>query len=438
MSRGPSVRHNITRSLLRVLQQSRSIDTAIAEHEPSVADSDRAYYRANLYGVIRHYSELSFVLDGLLDRPIKRKDADLSMLLLSGLYQLHWLSTPSHAVVNESVKVAIRLNKSWARGLINAVLRNALRSDLSARLASADALTRSNHPKWLYERIAVAWPEQQRAIVAANQQQAPMWLRSNRSLQPRAEYQARLVDAGLTSTAPDWPPDALRLDQPQAVEALPGFAQGHCSVQDVAAQCAADYLAPQDGMSVLDLCAAPGGKSAHLLERTPQIELTCIDVDPGRLKRVEETLTRIGASATVLCADATAVGETLGEQQFDRILLDAPCSATGVIRRHPDIKWLREPEDIASLTQLQARMLSEAWSLLAPGGHLLYATCSILPEENNDQIERFTAEHPEARSLVIDSTQRLPSALPLSHGVQILPGLDDADGFYYALLEKQR
>ncbi len=436
MSRGPTVRQNITRSLLRVLQQGRTIDTAIAEHESSVAECDRAYYRATLYGVIRHYSELDFLLSGLLDKPIKVKDADLSMLLLSGLFQIHWLSTASHAVVNESVKVAIRLNKSWARGLINAVLRNALRTDLDARLNSADAITRSNHPEWLYQRIAAAWPNRLEAIMTANQQQAPMWLRNNRSKQDRSEYLQQLEAAKMKAQPPQWPVDAICLDRPQSVETLPGFDQGHCSVQDVAAQCAAGYLAPEPGMKVLDLCAAPGGKSAHLLESYKGISLTCVDNDPGRLKRVEQTLARIGSNAQVVCGDATQAGCLLKGQQFDRILLDAPCSATGVVRRHPDIKWLREPDDISTLTTLQSAMLSEAWSLLAPKGRLLYATCSILPEENNTQIEQFIANHPDTHSVAIDSTQRLPSALPLSHGLQIFPGLDDADGFYYALLEK--
>ncbi len=432
-----SVRHAAVRSLQRVLTDGRSLDSAIAEAEPGLDDSDRPFHRALLYGVLRQLSLLEHLLSTLLSKPLKKKDRDIHFLLLCGLFQIQWLSTPSHAVVNESVKACLGLKKNWARNLVNAVLRNALRSDLSSIIDKCSEPIRSSHPDWLYRRLQAAWPDQLGTILEHNNLQAPMWLRVNLSRTSREACIESLAADGHQATAVDWPPSALRLEKAASVTELAGFSEGLLSVQDCAAQCAAMLLAPRAGDDVLDVCAAPGGKSVHLMELENEITLTCLDIDPVRLQRVQENLDRAQQSATLLCADGMQLGSHFGYRQFDRILLDAPCSATGVIRRHPDIKWLRSDDDIARLSRLQFDLLTVAWQQLRVGGRLLYATCSVLPDENEQLISAFVAETSDACVLPLDSTQQLPSGIPLEFGIQILPGEHAVDGFYYALLEKQ-
>ncbi|MDZ7661386.1 16S rRNA (cytosine(967)-C(5))-methyltransferase RsmB [Thiohalophilus sp.] len=427
---------NVRLACLRVLQQivqhGQNLDTALEEIIPQLDQArDQGLLQHLCYGVMRWYPQLEFLLGQLLHKPLKKKDADLRLLLLLGLYQLRFSRIPAHAAVGETVAVTQSLNKAWARGMVNAVLRNYQRQQpqLETKLTQ-DAPARTAHPAWLLTHLQQAWPGQWPAIVEANNTQAPMSLRVNQRQVSRDTYIKRLAAAGLEARAGD---SGVILADPCPVEQLPGFAEGHISVQDIAAQLAAPLLDPQPGERILDACAAPGGKTAHLLEQQPDVqELVALDIEPSRLQRIAQNLTRQNLHATLLEGDAARPQSWWDGRLFDRILLDAPCSATGVIRRHPDIKLHRRQSDIPTLCATQHAMLLALWPLLKPGGSLLYATCSILPEENRQQVEHFLAAVDNARH----------DALPTgwghaqSAGQQILPGEDDMDGFYYARLVK--
>jgi len=298
--------------------------------------------------------------------------------------------------------------------------------------AEAEPVARHAHPHWLLTRLQQDWPDDWQAVCAANNARAPMTLRVNTLRGSPADYQQRLTEAGLAATSQPHAPAALVLTEPTDVAALPGFAAGDVSVQDAAAQLAAPLLDVQAGQRVLDACAAPGGKTAHLLENNPSAELVALDNDAARLDRVAETLARLQLAARLLHADAGQVVDWWDGKPFDRILLDAPCSASGVIRRHPDIKALRRAVDIDALAAQQARLLDALWPCLAPGGKLLYVTCSVLAAENGRQVKTFLARTPDAAALPLAADWGRPAG----HGRQILPGEADMDGFFYALLVK--
>jgi 16S rRNA (cytosine967-C5)-methyltransferase len=341
-----------------------------------------------------------------------------------------------HAAVTETVEAAKALNKPWATGLVNGVLRRFQREQdkLLAKLAE-NPVAQNAYPAWLRDTIKAAWPEQWQAIIEASNQRPPMSLRVNLRHQSRDNYAERLNSEGIASSSISDAPTALILERPQDVLELPGFQNGDISVQDAGAQIAAGLLDLQPGQQVLDACAAPGGKSCHILEIEPELaSLVSLDVDAHRLERVKENLQRLKLSAELYQGDASAPAGDWAKRQYDRILLDVPCSATGVIRRHPDIKCLRRKEDIPALVALQSQILDAIWPLLTPGGKLLYCTCSVLPDENDAQVAQFLQRQPDA--------QEHPIKADWGHarrcGRQILPGEQTMDGFYYALLEKQR
>ncbi|MBT8444126.1 MAG: 16S rRNA (cytosine(967)-C(5))-methyltransferase RsmB, partial [Gammaproteobacteria bacterium] len=333
------------------------------------------------------------------------------------------------------------LKRERAAGLINAALRRFARDSnelLSHALAHDEG--RYVQPQWLIDRMRADWPERWSGALAASLEQPPMWLRVNASRTTPAEYRERLLaEAGVDATLHDAFPDALRLERPMAVSALPGFAAGDVSVQDAAAQLAADLLASEPGMRVLDACAAPGGKTLHLLERAGgQLDLVAVDADAARNTLVEDNLARVGYGAEVLTEDALKIEPWAGERRFDRILVDAPCSATGVIRRHPDIKFLRRAKDIRPLSEQQLAMLDSLWPLLAPNGRLLYATCSMLRQENDAVVSRFLDAHPNAAVIEAGPEPAMRCTVPFDGpGLQLLPGAADTDGFYYALMERK-
>jgi 16S rRNA (cytosine967-C5)-methyltransferase len=334
------------------------------------------------------------------------------------------------------VEAARHLGKAWATGLLNGVLRRLQRQQqaLAARIDTAPAV-RFAQPDWLYRAIGSAWPQQAVRILGALQERPPMTLRVDLNQTSVAAYAAELAVAGLGARPHATVPSALVLDQPLAVDRLPGFARGLVSVQDAGAQLAAYYLDLQSGQRVLDACAAPGGKTLDILQRAPGLELTALDIDAGRLGRVAENLQRAGLSARLEAGDAARPqGTAWGAQQYDRILLDAPCSATGVMRRHPDIRLLRRARDIDELARRQAAMLDALWTLLRPGGRLLYVTCSLLPAENAQQIDRFLERQAQARAVELPTRAGTKSG----EGVQLLPGVDDSDGFFYAALTRSR
>lgn len=421
-------------ALSKVINDGQSLTAALDATLPKLKDGqDRAFVQALCFGVIRHYFELDFVLRQLLNKPLKPKDADIRALLLTGLYQLSHMRVKAHAAVSETV--AATSHKPWAKSLVNAILRQYLRDAETLRqTCTEDEQARLNHPEWMIRLIEDCWPEHAGQILAANDQAPPMALRVNLRQSSRDDYLVRLNADGIAAQPVACCGTAIMLDQPLGVEQLPGFADGLVSVQDTAAQLAAELLDAQPGQRVLDLCAAPGGKTAAILERQSQLQsMLAIDIDEHRLQRVADNLSRLRLTAETLAADASRLPPAeLGNRTFERILLDAPCSGFGVIRRHPDIKLLRRESDIPALEALQAKILDAAWELLAPDGILLYATCSILKQENEAQIGAFLRRHADAQEINIQA--RWGESRP--HGRQILTGSLQMDGFYYAKLHK--
>jgi 16S rRNA (cytosine967-C5)-methyltransferase len=395
---------------------------------------ERALAQDLCYGVLRWWPRLEAIAGALMSKPLKARDTDIYCIILASLYQLIHTRVPAHAAVDEAVNLTGRLGKPWAGAMVNAVLRRFQR-ERAAVLAQVDhdEAAALAHPRWLLECMKAAWPADWERIAQANNERPPMCLRVNRRHGGREDYLRELAAAGIVASVPPYGASAVVLEQPMDVALLPGFADGRVSVQDAAAQLAAELLAARPGERVLDVCAAPGGKTAHILERQPGLEsLVAVDRDAGRLQRVQENLDRLGLAAVLVCADAAAPASWWDERPFDHILLDAPCSGTGVIRRHPDIKRLRRRADITALVAQQERLLEAAWRMLRPGGMLLYSTCSILPEENDEQVARFFARHPDAGRRRMEAQW----GRALSAGRQILPGEYGMDGFYYACLDK--
>ena len=422
--------------LLGRLEQGESLSILLAGGMEALEPRDRSLVRAFCYGVARWWLQLEALLEPLLSRPLKTRDRDLKALLLLGLYQLQHMRIAPHAVLDQTVGATRSLNKPWAAGLVNAVLRRFQREQgrLMTDLA-ANPEARYAHPLWLLQALQAAWPEQWQEIVAAANQQPPMSLRINRRRSSPKAYAGRLRDAGIAARPIPGAADGLVLDQPLDVERLPGFRDGLVSVQDGGAQLAAGLLEVGPGQRVLDACAAPGGKTAHILETAPDgVTVTAVDLSAERLQRVRENLQRLGLVAEVCQGDAAAPGGAWAEQRYQRILLDVPCTATGVIRRHPDIKRLRRASDLAPLVALQSRILDAVWPLLEPGGLLLYATCSLLPEENHLQLQAFLQRRPEAREDPIEASWGHACGI----GRQILPGEAGMDGFFYARIGKDR
>ncbi len=422
------------RALAAVLNGKASLGGSLPPLLDKVDARDRALTQDLAIGTARWQPRLALLAEKLLQKPFKAADRDVEALLLVGLYQLFYTRIPAHAAIGETVGCVDQLKKSSLKGLLNAVLRRAQREGdaLFAEL-ERDPVSRTAHPRWLQKRLKADWPEQWEAICAANNAHPPLLLRVNRRHGSRDAYLAELQAAGFPGEACAFSRDGIRLLQPCDVTQLPGFADGRVSVQDEAAQLAADLLELAPGQRVLDACAAPGGKTCHLLEAEAALqEVVALDLEPQRLLRVRENLERLKLQATLIAADGRDTAAWWDGRPFQRILLDAPCSATGVIRRHPDIKLTRQAEDISALAQLQGELLDALWPTLEVGGVLLYATCSVLPEENSANIAAFLARTPGARELAIAG----PFGLKQPHGRQLLPQENGHDGFYYAKLIK--
>lgn len=418
------------RVLVRVFEEGQSLTAAL---EPALANmdnaQDKAFVQAVCFGVCRYYHRLQFILMQLLDKPIK--DGEIYALALVGLYQLAFMRVKAHAAVSETVFAAQK--KAWAKSLLNAILRRYLREkEAIAWRVNENPVAFYSHPAWLMTRIQNDWGQDvAQAIFQANNESPPMILRVNHLEGTREAYLAKLAQVDIAAQAVDAHPSAIQLLKPVGVGALPRFAQGAVSVQDTAAQFAAGLLSLESGQRVLDLCAAPAGKTAHILEQQPDVECVAVDIDPLRMLRVETNLARLHLSAQLIVGDATQPRTWWDGRLFDRILVDAPCSALGVIRRHPDIKLLRRDADLAALPMLQYAILQAAWSMLKPDGLLVYATCSILKAENEQQIARFLAEQGDAAEIPFHLDTN-----PAKHGWQILTGTQNCDGFYYARLRK--
>lgn len=426
---GVASRLAAARVLAAVSDQGRSLKAELAVALPAIADvRDRALVEALCFAVLRRHPAYEAALALWLQRPLPKRDAELKALLMVGFAQLDVLQLPAHAALSATVETTRAMGRPRQAGMVNAVLRRAQREGFPT--VAADAAW----PQWLRHQLRLDWGDLAESVFAASQQPAPMWLRVNAAQTTAADYLQRLAEAGIAAEACAGLPDALRLEAAVPVGQLPGFAEGMVSVQDGSAQQVADALLLAPGMRVLDACAAPGGKSAHLLERHRGLHLTALDIDPRRLRRVQQTLQRTGQGdgALLKAADAGELAAWWDGEPFDAVLLDAPCSATGIVRRQPDVLLHRRVEDIDALCALQARLLDATWRSVRAGGQLLYATCSVLKRENQVQIDAFLARTPDARA------DPLPESFghTSGHGRQRLPGEQECDGFFYARLLK--
>ncbi|HSS62915.1 MAG TPA: 16S rRNA (cytosine(967)-C(5))-methyltransferase RsmB [Gammaproteobacteria bacterium] len=419
-----------------VLRDGRSLSGAFDAAAEGFDDPrERAFARELAFGVFRWLPRLDGILRQLMKRPLKRKDADVRGILLLGLYQLLYTRVPAHAAVSQSVALSREIGKPWSEGLINAVLRRFQREGAGILEAATKSESAAYaHPAWLIEAIRRAWPDDWQRILEADNAQAPMTLRVNARVSSREAYLERLEAAAIAAEPAPFTSHGLTLQCPREVSDLPGFADGVVSVQDAAAQLAAPLLKLKPGQRVLDACAAPGGKTAQLLESESALAtLVALEKDPRRVPLLKSTLNRLGLCCSVIQGDAASPRGWWDGIPFDRILLDAPCTASGVIRRHPDIKYLRRGSDVGTLAKTQRRLLEALWPLLAQGGLVLYATCSILPQENQQQVLEFVESRSDSAPSPIESEWG-QAAGP---GRQILPGDYGMDGFYYALLAKR-
>jgi 16S rRNA (cytosine967-C5)-methyltransferase len=435
-----SARSLAAHAVARILREGVTLDAALkdalAAANPKLAPSVRSLS----YGAVRGYYRHEAILGRLLSTPVRSLDFLVRALLSVALYELEDERTPEYAVVDAAVQTAKATDAARAGGLINAVLRRYLRErkSLDADIARNPA-TRHASPVWLADRLRADWPVRWTQLLAAGDAQAPMWLRVNSQRATTDEYLEKLREAGIGARAEARVPQAVALDSPCDVHDLPGFAEGLVSVQDLGAQCVAFPLGLAAGQRVLDACAAPGGKTALIMEREPQLsKVVAVDIDPLRLARVRENLSRGNLRAELISGDAGAPASWWDGVPFDRVLLDAPCSALGVIRRHPDIRLRKSPSDIDKLPQIQARLLNSAWTMLAPGGRLVYATCTVTRSENRDLVAAFLRSTPDASSLPAEVWEGWPNFGEADEfGRQILPGEAGADGFYYAAFTKQ-
>lgn len=435
---------------------SAQLDDCLDKSFQKVPPQDQKLLQEMVYGVCRHFLELQHLAHQFLKKPMRKKDNDVFFLLLVGLYQLNYMRIPDHAAVSETVSGGNSLKKSWAKGVLNGVLRNAQRKkqqldedpeksqpeNQALELQSSTSQNPSikySHPAWLVEQLQQQWPEQWESILTQNNLHPPFVLRANQQQVNRTEYLDLLNAKEIDACPGEYCSDSIYLKAPCGVDQLPHFEQGYASVQDEAAQLCASLLRIEDKQRVLDACAAPGGKTTHLLEQPHNdIELIALDLSAKRLQRVTENIDRLGLQqrggpVTVKAADAGKLSDWWDQKPFDRILVDAPCSATGVIRRHPDIRWHRQPADVIKLAELQFQLLSTLWQTLAPGGLLLYATCSILKTENVDVIHRFLNAHEDAEHQALE----ISVGQMQQYGRQLFPTENGPDGFYFARLKKR-
>ncbi len=439
-----------------VIKNKKSLPDCIAEHQQKINPEDTPKIQAYCYNILRRYEFYQFIVNALLDKPLKNKDQDIYHLILSSVMLLNEGNLPAHAAINETVKVTHKGKKAWAKNLVNALLRRYQRDQSDLHHAANDCLvSRYCCPQWLLKKIQLAYPEKKKGtlqwqtILKANLLHPPMTLRVNQLINSREDYLALLSEKNIAAQPCPLTKHGILLQQAVNVEKLPLFTKGAASVQDSAAQYCAELLNPQASENILDACAAPGGKTLHLFESCPELgQLTAIDISAKRLEKVQQNIMRIAPSQkdkfTLITANASDTKSWWNGKQFDRILLDAPCSATGVIRRHPDIKRLRKASDINALLITQQQLLSQLWPTLKQGGLLLYATCSILPEENALQIKAFLSSHNDAQSVNFDVSW----GQPCEYGQQLLPtqssndqtdktNKGNSDGFYYCLLQKK-
>ena len=427
MSHRPNARGYAAELLHRVAFEGHSLDRILSEASP--LERDRALVHELTIGSVRHFYSLSHEINSRLLTPLKPRDSIVFCLLLIGAYQLRHMRIPTYASVNETVNATRQIGRPWSRGLVNQVLRRVASEEVIQTRSEEAAL---DHPDWLIERVRESYPGIWREILAVCLTRAPMSLRVNATKADASTYLKSLLASGVSAHSGQ-PDGCLVLDSPTPTSSLPGFDQGLVSVQDSGAMWAAHLLSPMKGERVLDACAAPGGKAMHMLERAPGLDLIALDVDPDRCDQIRSECRRLGFDpALVIQGDATNL-HWWDREQFDAVLIDAPCSGTGTLRRHPDIKLLKRESDLAQYQNLQVQLLENLWHVLKPGGRLLYCTCSILSAENDDAIERLTSVRDDAEIEPISQDW----GLAMKFGRQLLPELNGADGFYYSMVKKR-
>jgi 16S rRNA (cytosine967-C5)-methyltransferase len=426
-----NLRADAAKVLHQILEEGQSARECLPLAQLPHKEQDKAWLQEMVYGVLRNLPILQFWLRQLLDKPLKNRYKIVEQLIMLGFYQLSFSRVSQHAAVSETVAACQPLDTLAMKGLVNAILRTFIRQEMSQQEAPNKQIA-SGLPKWLYKKLEVEYQDGFIDLITNMQVKAPIWLRVNTRKVPHADFVESLEHANIEFTLSPDHLEAIILSKGYDVTSLPGFDEGWFAVQDGAAQLAAHYLEPAKGESILDCCAAPGGKTCHLIEFQPEItKIVALEISEKRASRIEENLLRLGHNAEIVIGDASSPEKWWDGQLFDRVLLDAPCSATGIIRRHPDIKWLRKAKDIDVLVNLQKQILDAIWALVKPGGTMLYATCSILPEENHLQISDFLSRTPNAsldNGFCNDSVDK--------PGKQILPGDQQMDGFYYARLLK--
>ena len=430
-----SVRAVAAKIISQVLMQNQTLSALLPGHLEQFTDKkDQAFVQELCYGVSRWFYQLEYILNSLLDKNIKPKNMDIKVLAMAGIYQFMHLRTPPHAIVAETVEACSDIGKPWAKNLLNGLLRRYQR-EYAALIKNMETClsAKYSHPEWMLNMIKHDYPENWQQICTANNCRPPMYIRVNKLKTTRDNYLELLLKAGIKGHVTAFSPEGIKLEVPVDVNQLPQFRNGYASVQEYAAQLTTQLLDLETSQYLLDACAAPGGKLAQILENIPQqTRVMAIEPDRSRMTKLQQTLARLQLKSGLMHADARVVDSWWDGIYFDRILLDVPCSATGVIRRHPDIKLLRTPEDIDAVLKLQKELLSALWPLLKPGGKLLYVTCSVLNQENDQQINDFLIYHNDVKPVFINAVWGTAT----SFGRQILPGQDDMDGFYYACLQK--
>ena len=428
--------------LVQVLSKGRSVNELLAlKNEIALQPQHRALAKQMLFGCLRYYHQLKTITDNLLEKPFKAKDTDLELIIIIGLYQMKYLATPDHAAISESVELSRSIKKEWAAGLINGVLRRFQRDVTKIEMGLAKSLQfQFSHPGWIVKKLKQDWPLEFEQVLTSNNQQAPMTLRVNTSKNSVKEYLGKLEPLEIIAQIHPIACDGITLEKATDVTALPGFLQGEVTVQDAAAQLPIELMQLQAGHIILDACAAPGGKTTHILQRQNNVKLTAVEMSATRAEKIQLTIERLGLTppaydCQLKVSDVTDIEHWWNGEKFDRILLDVPCSASGVIRRNPDIKVHRKVTDIKPLIEIQANILRQCWHLLKPGGLIVYATCSVFKDENQNQIKRFLCEN---QAEVILMPQRIHEQLSdrAEVGYQILPGEYQMDGFYFCGLKK--
>lgn len=430
----PSVRFAATQIVHDLLSAKASLATSLPHWLEKIEPQDRALLTELSYGVARWSIRLSAIMQQLMERPLREKDQDVAALIQVGLYQLAYTRIPEYAAIDTTVRVALELRKKWARGLVNAVLRNYQRNQSNIdRTLSADE--DNAFPQWLADRLRCDWPSAAADIIRLSNQHPPMILRVNQSRMSALEYVELLKHDGIAADKTGFTDHAVKLAKPISVDRLPAFADGCVSVQDSAAQLAAVLLQPQDNERIVDACAAPGGKTCHLLELAPRAKVVALDISEPRLQRVAENAARLSVAHQIelQCADAALLDSWWDGTSYDAVLLDAPCSGTGVLRRHPDIKLMRRASDIDSLCATQWRLMESLWQVVAPGGRMLYVTCSLLKQENEQLVQRFLQKHTDAKAVEFEDLT-WGEQRPVGRQLQLTTL--EADGFYYCLLRK--